>query len=139
MAGSRFMKSLPYRENGAQTNEPIFGSRAIEILETIADGFCAIDGESRFVYVNSRAAEMWGSTPEKMTNAVFWDWSPKLISTAAEKLLRRAIASGRRANCDTFSPIGGLWLWVRVSPISGGLAGIYLRTSRIGKALKGRC
>jgi PAS domain S-box-containing protein len=121
------MKSLPYRENGVQTNEPIFGSRAIEILETIADGFCAIDRESQFVYVNSRAAEMWGSTPEKMKNGVFWDWSPKMIGSAAEKLLRRAIVSGRRANCETFSPIGGLWLGVRVSPISGGLIGIYLQ------------
>jgi hypothetical protein len=44
------VKSLPYRENGVQTNDPIFGSRAIEILETIADGFCAIDRESQFVY-----------------------------------------------------------------------------------------
>jgi PAS domain S-box-containing protein len=80
-----------------------------------------------FVYVNSRAAEMWGSTPEKMKIGVFWDWSPKMMGSAAEKLLRRAIVSGRRANCETFSPIGGLWLGVRVSPISGGLTGIYLQ------------
>jgi hypothetical protein len=56
MSGSRFMKSLPYRENGVQTNEPTFGSRALKILETIGDGFCAIDRESRIVYVNLRAA-----------------------------------------------------------------------------------
>jgi PAS domain-containing protein len=119
MSGSRFMKSLPYRENGVQTNKPTFGSHAVEILETIEDGFCAIDRGSRFVYVNSCAAQMWGSTPERMTNGLFWDWSPKMIGTAAEKLLRRAIVSGSRADCETFSPIGGLWLWVRVRRISG--------------------
>jgi PAS domain S-box-containing protein len=48
---------------------------------------------------------MWGSTPENMTNGLFWDWSPKMIGTAAEKLLRRAIASGSPADCETLSPI----------------------------------
>ena len=121
------MKSLPDRENGVQTSEPTFGSRASEILETIGDGFCAIDRDSRIVYVNSRAAKMWGSTPKKMTNGLFWDWSPKVIGTAAEKLLRRAIVSGARADCETFSPMRGLWLWVRACPIPGGLTGIYWR------------
>ena len=130
------MKSLPDRENGVQTSEPTFGSRASEILETIGDGFCAIDRALRIVYVNSRAAEMWGSTPKKMTNGLFWDWSPKVIGTAAEKLLRRAIVSGSRVDCETFSPIRGLWLCMRVCPISGGLTGIYWRDIPIEKARK---
>jgi hypothetical protein len=62
-----------------------------------------------------------------MTNGLFWDWSPKVIGTAAEKLLRRAIVSRSRADCETFSPIRGLWLWVRACPIPGGLTGIYWR------------
>jgi PAS domain S-box-containing protein len=131
------MKSLPDRENGVQTSEPTFGSRASEILETIGDGFCAIDRDSRIVYVNSRAAEMWGSTPKKMTNGLFWDWSPKVIGTAAEKLLRRAIVSGSRADCETFSPIRGLWLWVRACPIPGGLTGIYWRDISDRKSAEG--
>jgi PAS domain S-box-containing protein len=131
------MKSLPDRENGVQTSEPTFGSRASEILETIGDGFCAIDRDSRIVYVNSRAAKMWGSTPKKMTNGFFWDWSPKLIGTAAEKLLRRAIVSSSRADCETFSPIRGLWLWVRVCPIPGGLTGIYWRDISDRKSAEG--
>jgi len=131
------MKSLPYREDGVQTNESTFGSRASEILETIGDGFCAIDRDSRIVYVNSRAAEMWGSTSKKMTNGLFWDWSPKMIGMAAEKLLRRAIVSGSRADCETFSLIGGLWLWVRVCPIQAGLIGIYWRDISDRKSAEG--
>jgi PAS domain S-box-containing protein len=131
------MKSLPDRENGVQTNKPTFGSRASEILETIGDGFCAIDRDSRIVYVNSRAAEMWGSTPKKMTNRLFWDWSPKVIGTAADKLLRHAIVSGSRADCEIFSPIRGLWLWVRACPIPGGLTGIYWRDISDRKSAEG--
>jgi len=131
------MKSLPYREDGVQTNESTFGSRASEILETIGDGFCAIDRDSRIVYVNSRAAEMWGSTSKKMTNGLFWDWCPKMIGMAAEKLLRRAIVSGSRADCETFSLIGGLWLWVRVCPIQAGLIGIYWRDISDRKSAEG--
>jgi hypothetical protein len=33
-----------------------------------------------------------------------------MIGKAVEKLLRRAIVAGSGADCETFSPIGGLWL-----------------------------
>jgi PAS domain-containing protein len=46
------MKSLSGDKGAATTKEFEFIGVAQEILETIGDGFCAIDGEWNIVYVN---------------------------------------------------------------------------------------
>src|SRR6516162_7544824 len=54
------MKSVSCDKGAAAAKEFGFIGVAQEILETIGDGFCAIDGEWNIVHVNLRACEMWG-------------------------------------------------------------------------------
>src|SRR5215469_12586349 len=84
------MKPLSCDEGAADTKEFGFIGVAQEILETIVDGFCAIDKKWRIVYVNLPACEMWGSTPEALIGRVFWQVFPQLTGTDSEKLLRAA-------------------------------------------------
>src|SRR5215831_6588744 len=121
------MKPLSCDESAAATKEFGFTGVAQEILETIVDGFCAIDEEWRIVYVNLPACEMWGSTPETLIGRVFWEVFPQLTGTDSEKLLRAAAGALHKVEYETYSPIIKGWLWVRVCPISGGLTGLYWR------------
>jgi PAS domain S-box-containing protein len=87
------MKPLSCEEGAAASKEFGFFGMAQEILETIVDGFCAIDKEWRVVYVNLPACEMWGSTPESLIGRIFWEVFPQLTGTDSEKLLRAAVGA----------------------------------------------
>jgi PAS domain-containing protein len=121
------MKPLSCEEGAAATKEFGFIGVAQEILETIVDGFCAIDKEWRIVYVNLPTSEMWRSTPEALIGRIFWEVFPQLTGTDGEKLLRAAAGARRRVEYETFSLSIEGWLWVRVCPMSGGLTGLYWR------------
>jgi PAS domain S-box-containing protein len=121
------MKSLSCDKGAAATKEFEFTGVAQEILETIGDGFCAIDGEWKIVYVNLRACEMWGLATDRLIGRVFWKVFPQMIGTDAEERLRGAIKAGSRVEYEAISPILTRWLWVRVCPMSNGLIGLYWR------------
>ena len=121
------MKSLSCDKGAAAIKEFGFIGVAQEILETIGDGFCAIDGEWNIVYVNLRACEMWGLATDRLIGRVFWKVFPEMIGTDAEERLRGAIKAGSRVEYEAISPILARWLWVRVCPMSNGLIGLYWR------------
>jgi PAS domain S-box-containing protein len=128
------MKSLSCPD--ARTRKLGFIGVARDVLETIGDGFCAIDGEWQIVYVNLRVCEMWGWTPETLIGGVFWNVFPQMAGTTAEKLLRGAVEAGSRVECEMFSPIIERWLWVRVCPMSEGITGLYWRDISAEKTAK---
>ena len=122
------MKSLSCRhQGGVPVESQRFIGIACDIVETIGDGFCALDREWKFVYVNLRACKMWGSAREALLGRIFWDVFPQIIGTDAEKRLRVAVGAGTGVEYETFSPILARWLWLRICPISGDLTGVYWR------------
>ena len=94
------MKSLSCDKGAAAIKEFGFIGVAQEILETIGDGFCAIDGEWNIVYVNLRACEMWGLATDRLIGRVFWNVFPQMIGTDAEERLRGAIKAGSRVEYE---------------------------------------
>ena len=121
------MKSRSCDIDVALTKKLGFVGVAQDILETIGDGFCAIDSDWRIIYVNLRACEMWGLTPDRLIGHVFWKVFPQITGTDAEMRLHGAIKAGSRVEYEAFSPILARWLWVRVCPMSSGLIGLYWR------------
>jgi PAS domain S-box-containing protein len=85
------VNSLSCHGRGASVTRQKFISIARDIIETIGDGFCAFDREWKFVYVNLRACEMWGLTPDTLIGRNFWDVLPELTGTDAETFLRNAV------------------------------------------------
>src|SRR5438045_9339295 len=119
------MKSLSCDKEGATIKEIKFNGVAQDIVETIGDGFCAIDSKWRIVYVNLRACRMWGLTPDSLIGRVFWKVFPEINGTDAEERLRGAIKAGSRVEYEVLSPILARWLWVRVGALSSRLLGLY--------------
>ena len=99
------MNSLSCHGRGAPVKRQNFISIARDFFGIIGDAFCAIDREWKFVYVSSRACEMWGSTPDTLIGRNFRDVFPQITGTDAEKFLRSAVEADTAVEYETFSPI----------------------------------
>jgi len=109
------------------TGERSFAGLAIEVLESIADGFLAVDSDWRVVYFNLRASELLRVEHDGVVGHILWERFPELLGTDAEKRLRRAVASGRAVDYEMLSPKVRRWFAVRVRAMAGGLTGVYWR------------
>jgi PAS domain S-box-containing protein len=68
---------------------------AAEILESISDGFYAIDRDWRIAYVNERAAANIGLKPGDLIGLNLWERFPDIVGTQNENYYRRAMAEGK--------------------------------------------
>jgi|GEM_PF-550761 len=62
-----------------------------EILNSIKDGFVALNSYWNFIYVNQAAGEYFGAEPEDILGENIWKRFPELLGTKYEKTLRRAM------------------------------------------------
>ena len=67
---------------------------AAEILETMSDGFVALDRQWRYVYVNRAAEQFTGLCREDMLGRTQWELFPEIIGSQFELVCRRAISVG---------------------------------------------
>src|SRR5690349_819443 len=86
-----------------------FAGLAIEVLESIADGFFAIDNHWRVIYFNLRAAELLQVERDSVVGRILWERFPELLGTDAEKRLRQAVASGVMSEYEMLSPVVHRW------------------------------
>jgi PAS domain S-box-containing protein len=64
-----------------------------DILDSIQDGFAAINHYWKFVYVNRHAGDYFGVGHEELIGQNIWDNFPDLLGTDYEKAFRKAIQS----------------------------------------------
>lgn len=62
-----------------------------EILESIQDGFYALNREWKFTYANQRTANLLGFSPEYMIGKVIWELLPETIGSEHETGYRKAM------------------------------------------------
>lgn len=70
----------------------VFNYRQItEILDSIKDGFIALNHYWNFIYINEGAAEYLGADPEDIMGRNLWEIFPELQGTLYEKAFRKAM------------------------------------------------
>ena len=79
--------------------------RLAVILDSIADGFFAIDREWRFIHVNDAALRHFGKTREEMLGRNLLDVFPAARGTTFETGYRRALESGEPVHFDAPSTV----------------------------------
>jgi len=65
--------------------------RVTEIVESIRDGFFALNSDWVLTYINQQAAHNLGLTPEDMVGKCIWDAFPHLLGTLQETKYRQAM------------------------------------------------
>lgn len=94
-----------------------------EIMDSIKDGFIALDHQWHLVYVNKCAGEYLGIDSEDLLKQNMWEFFPDLKETAYETIFRTAI---EKEEIQHFEVYGGLkpdrWFSFSVYPTSKGIS-----------------
>jgi PAS domain S-box-containing protein len=102
------------------------------ILESITDGFFALDQDWRFTYVNPQAERILNRTPGDLLNQVIWEVYPGTIGTEFERAYRQTASERIASSFVSFYPDHNCWYEVYAYPAADGIT-VYFRnvTNRI--------
>jgi PAS domain S-box-containing protein len=95
-------------------------------LESIGDGFVALNAEWRFLYVNAAAELLLGIRRQEVSGREFWEVFPSIPGTPLETELRRA-ATGEIREFEHSNTPWKHWLQGRCFPRDGGGVTVYFR------------
>ncbi len=94
--------------------------RTVEILESIQDGFVALDREFRFTYVNQAAEVLIAKPKAELLGKNVWKVYPELLGTIAEANCRRALAKQMPLHFEYYYSVSNRWADISVYPATGG-------------------
>ena len=96
------------------------------MLESISDGFYAVDRDWNFTYVNRQAEKMLGKTRSELIGKNIWAEFPRAEGSEIAQRLHDAAESGKPVRLTTLSPTMNRWIDVAAHPSPQGLS-VYFR------------
>jgi PAS domain S-box-containing protein len=111
-------------------------ARTTGILETIGDGFHAVDRDWRITSINPQAERIVSRTRAEVIGKVLWEAFPEAVGSTFEQQYRRALAENIAVTFEEYYPPLSAWLEVRAFPAPEGLS-IYFRDITERKAAEG--
>lgn len=135
------LDELVVRERNLRREAEAEHERAVSIIESITDGFFALDRQWRYVYVNQRAEQLVGRTREELLGKVVWDAFPPLVGSIWDREYHRAIEQQVSVHFEEFYPSLNTWFETHAYPSEEGLT-IYMQSidkrKRAEQALRAR-
>ncbi|MFC5478485.1 PAS domain S-box protein [Massilia suwonensis] len=101
--------------------------RSHAILESMTDGFIAVDGAWRIGYANAAAERITGLDRSQLLGEVFWDLFPDWQGSAHEGACRRCAAERGATRVEAELPAWGGWYEINCFPTPDGGIALYLR------------
>jgi PAS domain S-box-containing protein len=96
------------------------------ILESITDGFFALDQDWRFTYVNPQAERILERTPGDLLGKVIWEEYPGAVGTEFERAYRQTANERVAASFTSFYPDHNCWYEAHAYPATDGIT-VYFR------------
>ena len=97
-----------------------------DVLESITDGFLALDGKWNFEYVNSAAEKILGRRKEQLVGRTIWQDFPELLGSGLEANLRRVAADRTPSHFDFFYAPLNAWFEFHAYPAHQNGIAVYL-------------
>ncbi len=104
--------------------------QAMAILESISDGFFALDRGWRFTYVNRQAARLLGHPVDYFLGKVIWNVFPGLIGSEFDRAYRRAASEWVASSITAYYPDHDRWYEVHTYPSEDGIS-VYFRDASV--------
>jgi PAS domain S-box-containing protein len=92
------------------------------LLESITDGFYALDRQWRFTYVNQRALDFYATTRTELLGRSCWEVFPQAKGSLLEEQFRRSLREPCSVSFEFLSPPVDRWIEVHAYPTTQGLA-----------------
>ncbi|MEO9126137.1 MAG: PAS domain-containing protein, partial [Microcoleus sp.] len=93
-----------------------------DTLESISDGFFALDRDWRFTYLNSQAARWLNRLAQEVIGNSVWEEFPESVGSLFEQEYRRCAADRITVSFESFYEPLNAWYAVRAYPIASGIA-----------------
>jgi PAS domain S-box-containing protein len=97
-------------------------NQATGILESIGDGFFALDHDWRFIYLNENVQPLLGRSSAELLGLNMWEAFPEAIGSSLETAYRRAVRDQVSVGLEEYFPPLDKWFQVRAYPWRRGLA-----------------
>ncbi len=127
MARVRAHMQMVHDRRRAAEREARLLAEAVEILESVTDGFLGLDSEWRFTYVNAAAEDLLGVRREDLQGRNHWEVFEPARGTALEREYRRTMRDRVAGEFENFYEPWQRWFAVRVYPTAGGGISVYFR------------
>jgi PAS domain S-box-containing protein len=95
--------------------------RVLDTLESITDGFVAVDRSWRYLYVNSEAEQMMGRSFAELLGKNVWDVFPEAVGGRAYRELHRAAADRLNVEFEDYNPVLQRWFANKAYPTPDGI------------------
>jgi len=95
--------------------------RMQNIVESISDGFVALDREWRIVYVNRCAEQLIGQQRQDLLGQVIWDAYPAAQEMGLRSRAQRAAEENTTVHLETHDASSGRWLEFHIYPSPDGV------------------
>jgi len=94
--------------------------RGVNLLDSIDDGFLALDARWRFTFVSRNAERLLRRPAEALLNKVIWEEFPELVGTATERAYRRVMEQRVPGESEEYYPPLAAWFQGRYFPAPEG-------------------
>ncbi len=91
-------------------------------LESITDGFCLIDKDWKFTFLNGQAERMLQRRRTDLLGKLLWQEFPTTMGGKMERESRQAVEEQRTIRFETFYQPLGTWFDIHVYPTEAGIA-----------------
>ncbi|HEY0437012.1 MAG TPA: PAS domain-containing protein, partial [Phenylobacterium sp.] len=85
----------------APPDEPSYEARLEAVLESVSEGFYALDADWRYVVFNRAAEQYFGASRQMVIGRVLWDVFPQGRGTPFEAACRAAMDKGASTTFET--------------------------------------
>lgn len=97
------------------------------ILESITDGFIALDKDFCYTYANKQIGEMLGRKPEDLIGKYIWTEYPDAVNSATYRAFNTAVSKKKYiSNEDYYAPLD-LWQENHIYPSATGGLSVFIR------------
>lgn len=97
-------------------------ARMEHLLDSITDGFIAVDADQRYTYVNKQLSDMVGLTPAEMIGRRIWDLFPEAVGSVTYQSIQEALREKRYVRSEDYYGPLHLWQENRIYPSEGGFS-----------------
>jgi PAS domain S-box-containing protein len=98
-----------------------------EILESITDGFAALDADCRFVYLNRVAGQLMQRPRDQVIHRDLWEEVPVLRGSSLEKMFHQVLDEHAPVHFEYLFPSSNRWFELHAYPTENSGMTVYFR------------
>jgi PAS domain S-box-containing protein len=116
------IERLLHEEAEARREAERVRNELLRIVERVAEGFVALDRESRYAYVNEKAAAIMGRSAAALIGRHVWAEFPEAVGQPFHAAYQKAVESQEPVFVEAYLPSWDRWFQNRIYPSKDGVS-----------------